>query len=45
MELLLDPETTIALIAEPKVQEEVAPEVTEEAKTDEAEKKEEKKTE
>ncbi|MFA7377462.1 MAG: 50S ribosomal protein L25 [Patescibacteria group bacterium] len=45
MELLLDPETTIALIAEPKVQEEVAPEVTEETKTDEAEKKEEKKTE
>lgn len=45
MELLLDPETTIALIAEPKVQEEVAPEATEEAKTDEAEKKEEKKTE
>lgn len=46
MELLLDPETIVALIAEPKVQEEeVAPEVEEEAKTAEAEKKDEKKEE
>ncbi|MDI3496038.1 MAG: large subunit ribosomal protein [Patescibacteria group bacterium] len=46
MELLLDPETIVALIAEPKVQEEeVAPEVEEEAKTAEVEKKDEKKEE